>query len=1329
MRRLFRGFLLNAVVAVAAFGQSSKPNVLVVVHNSQILPVALKTFDEKFGKDACKCEILREEEVTAQRLSEARAVFLQHPSAEFLERMKAVGLEGVKHGMKVSTDVPEFLDRGWGIAPAMPLTAKLMPYWNNGGEQNMLGMLILLYIAGGGPKDTPVPPLEQVARMGVYHPDEPHPFTSLEEYLKWYRQAKPHQGALVTVNFFYTYLKDQDTAVVDALLRELEKQGMAAAGVYGTPHSALTSVFNQHSGDPVKVMMMFTLALARPEDKVYLEKQNIHVIDLMTTRQSRQEWEKADKGVTPDRVATMLSMPEMNGATEPILVSTSENDRKTGLTVNAPIEERIQAAALRAKRWVTLADKPNEQKKLAILYYNNPPGKGNLGASYLNLAPSIRAVLQTLHDAGYKTGETIPSTEEILVQLDKVGRNVENWAPGELDVMVRKGGATLLPVREYERWFRETPKQFQDAINERWGKPEDATLMTWKNAKGEKFFVIPGVKLGNIFLGPQLLRSSFAEYTAVQHSSTLPPHHGYVASYLWYRHNFGADAVIHMGRHGTLEWLPGKNAGQAGWDTSEVLLGDLPNVNYYIMDGGGEALQARRRSAAVLISHLTPILVRAGLEPRFLPLSDLLGQWEETHETAPALAREYEVKAMAELDRLGLVKQLSLDSSKPEECMDKAIAFLDSVEEAPLPLGLPTLGQIPSEDRQRAGLLAFLGNGFMPDEKKQIGSYLQAWSDAVFQGQTPEVSESLSPKLREKCMRSIKDAQRWLQDLRLSPERELAELPKVLHAEYLSSGPVGDPLGVPDALPSGRDLHQGDPAQLPTRAAWELGKKMGDKLLAAYKKAHGSFPDHISMILWQGETGRNQGAMEAEAMYLMGVQPEWNGRGVVDRMRLIPDEQLGHPRVNAVFTASGLYRDGLADKIIMLDRAARLAASAGDNPISRQTKAVEQALITGGVPADQAHELAGARVFASAPGAYGFGLSNMVEQSRDKDEPETMAELYLSKMNYVYSEKTWGATVPKLLQEQLKGNQTILHSRSSNLYGSVDNDDVYQYMGGLRIASATAGAKPELMFNDLRHPGQEKVQGAKEFIATELNARNWNPKWIEEMQKEGYSGAREMMKATENLYGWQATAPETVSPEVWKKMYDVYVADEYKLGIQRFMEQSNPAARQAVLGRLLEIDRQGVYKFSPAEKQQLLKEFVQNVIAHGVACSANICGNRKLEQQVAVDAKTLPTQQLNAKEVRKFDQIYKKATSAPKPSPAVPASQPKVLKSDRPNYLSGYKVTYVRAMEMARSYQQLAKEHMTTLILFWSASILAGIGLGFARRRWIRSTFIQLMPR
>jgi cobaltochelatase CobN len=396
-------------------------------------------------------------------------------------------------------------------------------------------------------------------------------------------------------------------------------------------------------------------------------------------------------------------------------------------------------------------------------------------------------------------------------------------------------------------------------------------------------------------------------------------------------------------------------------------------------------------------------------------------------------------------------------------------------------------------------------------------------------------------------------------------------------------------------------------------------------------------------VLWQGETGRHQGAMEAQAMYLMGVEPEWNARGLVDRLKLIPEKELGRPRVNVLFTVSGLYRDGLADKVIMLDRATRLAASAGDNAISKQNREVRKTLVANGVAESEADELAGARVFTTAPGAYGFGISQFVEQSRDKEEPETMAELYLSKMNHVYTEKTWGKSAPKLLHSQLKGNEVILHSRSSNLYGAVDNDDVYQWMGGLRVASESVGAKPELLINNMRRKGQEKVEDARKFIATELNARNWNPKWIAEMQKEGYSGGRLMMRTLENLYGWQATAPETIAPEVWKKMYDVYVADEYKLGVKEFLQKANPAAMQTMVARFLEVDRQGVYRFNDADKTALLREYTQLVSKNGVSCSANVCGNRRLQLSVARDASRM----LSPEQAAKFDATFQEAWAKP----------------------------------------------------------------------------------
>jgi cobaltochelatase CobN len=1313
-----RGLVLLAALAAGLLAEE-KPNAIVVLRPSETAVGAWAQFQAKYGQEAFVCYV-GAEEVTAERLATAKVIFMDHPSPQFLARLKAPALAAMKRGMRVVSPTPELVQRGWGVEMDVRLARRLLPYWDNGGVDNMLGFFTALYQEAGGPKGLAVPKPVEVARMGVYHPDATGTFDDMASYLRWYRGAKPKQGALAVVTFFHSYLKNRDMAMIDALLRGLEKEGLAAAAVFGWPHHMTEKIYNQGDADPLRVLLSFTVSLSKPEDRVYLEKQNVHVMGLMTTRDSYAVWAKAERGVTPERLATSVSEPERNGATDPIMIATTETSADGSLTRMMPIAERVEMAAKRARRWVVLREKPNHEKRLVMLYYNNPPGKGNVGASYLNLAPSLVNVLERLQKEGYRTGVRVPTAEQVLELINKVGRNVEAWAPGELTKMLANGGVTLLPVAQYRKWFDALPQPFREMVNARWGVPEKAELMTWTSPEGKKFFVIPGFRLENVFVGPQLLRASFAEYTKVQHSSTLPPHHGYVASYLFYRHQLQADAILHMGRHGTLEWLPGKNVGQAGWDSSEVILGDLPNVNYYIMDGDGEALQARRRSAAVDISHLTPMLVRAGSSARFTALREALGKWEETRETSPALAGEYAVTAMAELEKLDLVKQIPLDVTKREEALAKAAEFLEEMEDAAIPLGLPTLGVAPTAERAREAFQTFQRTAMQPEEWKRIGARMTAWSDALFDGKTVEPPADLDPAMREKVTRVLAQGADWLGRLRESAGRELDVLPRVLRAEYLPSGLVGDPLKVPDALPSGRNLHQGDPSQMPTREAWELGKKLGASMLAAHKAREGKYPERISMVLWQGETGRHQGAMEAQALYLMGVAPEWNARGVVDRLRLIPDAELGRPRVNVVFTASGLYRDGLADKIIMLDRAARLAATAGDNAISRQNKEVETALLAKGVAPEKAREFAGARVFATAPGSYGLGLSQFVEQSRDKDEPETMAQLYLTKMNYVFTEKTWGGSAPQLLESQLKGNETIVHSRSSNLYGSVDNDDVYQWMGGLRTASEAVGAKPKMLINNMRRAGQERVEDARSFIATELNVRNWNPKWIAELQKEGYAGGRLMSRSIENLYGWQATAPEVISPTVWKKTYDVYVADEYKLGLKEFFDKSNPAAKQEMVSRLLEVDRQGTYKFTAAERQQLVREYVRLVSKSGVGCSANVCGNKRLQLSVLSEARKMGVQ-----EAAEFERQFREA--AAKPSPTVSQAAPKPAGAAARDPYRGMKVSLVKIRDLADSTRRLIAENPWMLAGVLAALAAAsGVAAIYLRRRRTELAALEL---
>lgn len=1310
-------------------------NVLFVLKNAQSAPQALAAAKQELGAQGKELAIGRED-VPLERVLQAKVLFLEHPSPALLQRLKQPVLEAMGKGMQVATDVPDIVGRAWQVELDAKTSRQLLPYFQNGGAENLKRMFLKAYIAAGGQWRGPLLGPVEVPKQGVYHPAAKELFPNLTAYLAWYRQAKPKQGALAVVTLFHSYLKNGDMRHIDALLAALEAKGLAAAAVVGWPHSAVESVFAAPPNDPMKVMLATTFSLARPEDKVVLERQNVHVIGIIVSPQSYAQWENNERGITPDRVSTALSEPERNGVTEPIVIATTESSAETGMGYTAPIAERIQMAAARARRWVALAEKPNRQKRLAMLYYNNPPGKGNLGASYLNLPPSIIMALQALREDGYSIPERLPTPEQMVRQLELVGRNIELWAPGELDRMVNQGNITLLPVKRYKQWLALLPTKFRQHLAKRWGDPESAELMTWRGPTGEKFFVIPGMKVGNVFLGPQLLRSSFAEYTNVQHSGTLPPHHGYVAAYLYYRHVLQVDAVVHMGRHGTLEWLPGKNAGQAGWDDSEVILDDLPNLNFYIMDGDGEAIQARRRAAAVDLSHLTPMLVKTGEEQRFAALRAALGNWSETKETAPALAAEHAQKALAEMKQLGLLAQLGLEGKAEEASLTAAERFLEQMEETAIPLGLQTLGAAPALERQQAGLQAFLESSFLPEELSKVKRYSAEWTSQLFAGESAKLPAGLTPVLREKAEKVLADAKEWLQRLRASPGRELLAMTRVLRGEFLPSGLVGDPLAVPDALPSGRNLHQGDPATMPTPAAWELGKKLGQQLLEQHRQQHGQYPERISMVLWQGETGRQQGALEAEALFLMGVRPEWNARGQVDRLVLLPEAELGRPRVNVVFTVSGLYRDGLADKIILLDRATRMAAAAGDNALSRMNRQVEAALVAKGIAAEEAKEMAAARVFSTAPGAYGFGLDKMVEQSRDKDEPETMAQLYLTKMNYAFTEKRWGANTPHLLKQQLQGNQVILHSRSSNLYGSVDNDDVYQWMGGLRIASEAAGAKPELLINNMRRRGGERLESARNFIATELNARNWNPQWIAEMQKEGYSGAREMTKALENLYGWQATAPESIDKSVWQKMYDVYVADEYKLGMKEFFQTANPGAKQSLVARLLEVDRQGTYHFHPADRAELVKEYVRLVTEHGVACAANVCGNRKLQKAVVEWATQLSQQQLlEEQQAQQFARNFAEAAQSPptqaEPRPRAP-TQRQARATSRQPLLTERPLKIFEVKQFALLASDYIARHLSLEWVGWwllCATAAGGLGVWGNRRQQRSAQMISLQQR
>lgn len=1238
-------FFLTAALLPAA----DPVRILAVAGGSPVLSEALKAFEKEHGPGLIELQNIAGQP-TEEQMRWARVHFFFHPDEQMMIGLTPLAQAANRRGAAIVVTPQYFLPRQWSFSQNRTRADVAEQYWSFGGSENLTSLLGWLYMQGGGLKKLRIPPPTPVAQSGIYHPKASRNFQDLADFLSWYEQSRVNPrwrsgGPAVALTMFNTNIKQRDLAHIDALLAELEAKGIAAYAAYGWPFHTLGPFLSKGGKSPLRLILAFNLGIAKPEDSRWLESHGVHILNMQVSRQSYKEWSEGLRGLMPNNVPSQIATPERASTAEPVLVATTET-RPDGTTFTQPVAERVQMTVQRAQRWIALQDMPNEKKRIAMVYYNNPPGKGNLGASYLQVLPTMATLVERLRQAGYVTSDRRPSDLELRRVLEKSGRNVETWAPGELDAMIEGGGMTLYPVEQYKKHFALLPKPFQEMIVKEYGPPEKSEMLRIRDREGRHFFVLPGVRYGNIFLGVQPLRSTFERAIDTTHDTTIPVPHSYVAAYLWLRHVFQADAIMHVGRHGTLEWLPGKQVLQAGWDHSEAMLGPIPNPYYYIMDGDGESLQAMRRSAAVMISHLTPLLLPSGIRSDIVPLKNALRQWIDKLGSDPELAAQYEKTVAGLAAGLQLDKQLKFEFDKTPvpEWRQKLEQFVAEVQDGPMPAGIHALGTLPAENVQIEALENFLRFGFNEAETPLIRGLAPAWAEAIFHGREPHLGGEFSPTLRDKIHTQWAEGRKWIANLRLSPTREVDAIVDVLNGRYLPGSPLGEPLRTPGGLPTGRKQFGFDPTLIPTREAWVLGRKMADETLARYRKEHGRYPEKVSMMLWYGETDTHHGAMEAMALHLMGIELTWNSRNQVDGVKLIPDSAMTHPRVNVVINISGIYRDGFGDKINLLDRAARLAAAAGNNALSRHDEQVRKALVAQGMDARQAERLARARVFGNKPGSYSIGVDRMVESSRDAGNEGGVANLYLHYMNFAFGENVWGEGAPKVLEEQLKGNETVLFSRSSNLYGALDNDDTYSYAGGMAAASkfVNGGQAPEFYIHNLRKQGSEKMVDLKTFLATEMNQRLWNPKWIEHMKGSGYAGAREMFREVEHLYGFQATTKEQMDGSFWQTTFDTYVADKNGLELEKFFEKENPHARQNQLARMLEVDRQGSYRFSDADRSTLLREYVRSVAKHGIACSANTCGNQKLQQFVGEMAPLVSG--LGKLDLRQFGKVVGKAT-------------------------------------------------------------------------------------
>jgi len=1071
-------------------------------------------------------------------------------------------------------------------------------YWEGGGFSNQMGLL--KYAASlAGIKGLDLPPPQAALDFGYYYPGSAggHVFTTWDQFEAWRKtNGKANPGApRIAIGFYKANYYTGDTELLDAVIAEVERQGAEAIPVFGYP-GALTFqklLVDSEGHARADAALGFFFNFADFDESRRLDSVDISIINMVSLYgRSEKEWRAAPEGVSAISNTFEIAVPEVAGTTAPTVVGSKEKiqDKDSGLTivVSRPIASRVKIAVERGLRYAELKRKANRDKRVALLFYDFPPGKANIGASYLNVTESLSQILNRLRAEGYDTGAGDFSTEAILKDLMAKARNVAGYAPGELDALVAQGSAVRVPIEQYQRWLDALAPSLRAKILKDWGAPSNARIM----ASGGSF-IIPVIRYGNIALMPQPARGWGEDPDKLYHAKNLAPPHQYVAGYAWLRNEFKADAVVHLGTHGTLEWLDGKDIGLSEEDAPDALIADMPDIYIYNVDVVGEGLVAKRRGMATLVDHMVPPFRKGGLYPELAALNETVNDIDVNEEKNPELAKTYAENAREQILKLGIAKDLNLDLSTPgslnEEVIHRIENYLIELKSQNIPYGLHTFGKVPAKDQRESTIDAIV---------------------SADRSQLPNQAKVLASKMEER--------------ITASGPAEMDRLMRALRGGFVPTGGGGEPIRNPDSYPTGRNLYGVDPDKVPKPAAWAMGVKLADQMLAEHLKKHGRYPEKVSFVIWGDETMRHEGVMESQIFYLMGTKPVWDERGKVVDVEVIPASELKRPRVDIVIAsaAAGMF----SNVTMLMDRAVQKvkAIEEADNLVRQHYLKTKTALLAKGYSEKDADQRAGVRIFDEPPGTYNLNTSTIVAASGTWDSDKGMADDYIRKLGHGYGNGFWGEAMEDVFRMALSGTDKVVHSSSTMLYGALDNDDMFMYVGGLANAIKNVDGKtPEVMITNSRDPGKPEMTSMDKFLGNEFRSRYVNPTWIEGMKKEGYAGAGEMRSFVEYLWGWNATVTGLVDDKMWKETFEVYVQDKDKLGMKEFFEKNSPFAYQDMTARMVETVRKGYWKADAETEKKLLEEYIESVNRHGVGCAEHTCGNPRLSKYVMERAKAV----------------------------------------------------------------------------------------------------------
>jgi cobaltochelatase CobN len=1110
-------------------------------------------------------------------------------------------------------DQPDAELAGWSTL-AEEVRHRLWQYCVHGGIDNAVQFLryagTLLGHAGDWREPRPL------LRAGLYWPGHDHADVAT------LRRAWPKARPVAALVFYRALVQAGNLKPVDALIAALAARGINALPVFVTslkdPVAAATvdGVFAELP--PAVIVNATGFAVSAPgRDRAASPFDGVDcpVLQVVLAGGDEESWRTGTQGLSARDIAMNIALPEVDGRiiTRAIAFKgLAQRDPRTeaDILAHVPCADRIDFVADLAAGWIRLRQTPVGERRIALVLANYPNRDGRIGNGVgLDTPASVVQLLQAMQQAGYGI-EAIPADGNAVIERLAAGPT-NDWR-----ALARREVRETLPLADYRRFFAGLPAEARAKVEARWGAPEQDPCC----GDGDGF-AIAAFRCGNVAIGLQPARGYHLDPASSYHDPDLPPPHSYLAFYAWLRNRFAADAVVHVGKHGNLEWLPGKALALSSACFPEAALGPLPHLYPFIVNDPGEGSQAKRRAQAVIIDHLTPPLTRA---ESYGPLQDLERLVDEYYEAAGCDPRR--LRVLAE-EILTLCRTTGLDddcgiarTDGGDEALAKLDQYLCELKEMQIRDGLHVLGQSPRGEQLLDLLVALVrvprdaGGGAEDSLLRALAGDLQLGFDPLagglgepWRGPRPPVLAGgdawrtvgdTVERLEQLAARLVSGAGRpepgWARTLAVLAAVDTQLRPAVaacgpdeirgilagLNGQFVAPGPSGAPTrGRPDVLPTGRNFYSVDTRTVPTPAAWTLGWKSAGLLVERHLQEHGTWPRALVITAWGTSNMRTGGDDIAQALALIGARPTWDAASRrVTGFEILPPAVLDRPRVDVTLRVSGFFRDAFPGLIDLFDSAARAVAaldeSDDENPGGCRVREDTARLAAAGLPAAAAARQAGYRVFGSKPGAYGAGLQALIDE-RGWESDADLARAYVAWGGYAYGAGAGGLAAHGLFETRLAGADAVVQNQDNREHDLLDSDDYYQFEGGAAAAvRVLSGRQPAVYHADHSRPESPAVRTLGEEIARVVRARVVNPKWIRGVMRHGYKGAFEMAATVDYLFAFAATT-RCVRDHHFDAVFQAYLDDPT---VREFLAANNPAALREMSERLLEAEERGLWR-------------------------------------------------------------------------------------------------------------------------------------------------------